>query len=209
VSLRRNRSVRGREDHPEDRIAGGASSNSETSARYAGRGNLQESAAGCVSQAWPLSGVPRLNRVIGPTRSWHEPGISASGSWSGLGRPPDVLSASLRWTIHIHEETLIMDRETVPQSYRGVRCLSCRQPIPVPAILVAMDSALSGKGSAAAHEHPTRVFSLRCRACEREKPYRASDIMDFEGAPRTRPSRALTDHPKGRHTGSQSRGAKA
>lgn len=209
MSLGRYRSVRGREDHPEDRIAGGGSRNSETSARYAGSGNLQESAAGSVSQAWLPCGVPRLNGVIIPARNWHEPGISASGSWSGLRRTPDVSSASLRWAIHILEETLIMDLETVQQSYRGVRCLSCRQPIPLPAILVAMDSTLSGKGSAAAHEHPTRVFSLRCRACEREKPYRASDIMDFEGAPRTRPSRSLTGHPKSRHTGSQSRSAKA
>ena len=87
-----------------------------------------------------------------------------------------------------------MSSETVQQSYRGVRCLSCRQPIPLPAILTH-----------SAHEHSTRVFSLRCRACEREKPYRASEIMDFEGAPRTRVSRAYPIHPKNRHSGSHSR----
>jgi hypothetical protein len=101
-----------------------------------------------------------------------------------------------------------MNLEAVHQSYRGVRCLSCRQPIPLPAILVAMDSTWSGKGSNPVHEHPTRVFSLRCRACEREKPYRASDIMDFEGAPRTRTSRSQMAHPKGRNSGGESRSAK-
>ncbi len=101
-----------------------------------------------------------------------------------------------------------MSVEAIQQSYRGVRCLSCRQPIPLPAILATMDSTLRSKVSESAHEHPTRVFSLRCRACEREKPYRASDIMDFEGAPRTRTSRSQTAHSKGRHTGGQSRSAK-
>ena len=33
-------------------------------------------------------------------------------------------------------------------------------------------------------EQHDRVFSLRCRACEREKPYRASDVVEFEGARR-------------------------
>ena len=100
-----------------------------------------------------------------------------------------------------------MNLEAVQQSYRGVRCLSCRQPIPLPAILTKMDSTLSDEGSHSAHEHPTRVFSLRCRACEREKPYRASDIMDFEGLPRTRVSRSHVVHPKSRHSGSHSRTA--
>jgi hypothetical protein len=97
-----------------------------------------------------------------------------------------------------------MNVEAIQQSYRGVRCLSCRQPIPLPAILIKMDSTLRSKAPDSAHEHPTRVFSLRCRACEREKPYRASDITDFEGAPRARVSRSHAGHPKGRHSASLS-----
>jgi hypothetical protein len=100
-----------------------------------------------------------------------------------------------------------MNLEAVQQSYRGVRCLSCRQPIPLPAILIKMDSTLRGKGQDLVHEHPTRVFSLRCRACERERPYRVSDIMDFDGTPRIRVSRSHTVHPKSRHSSSQSRSA--
>ncbi len=87
-----------------------------------------------------------------------------------------------------------MNMEAVRQSYRGVRCLSCRQPIPLPAILTH-----------SAHEHPGRVFSLRCRACEREKPYRATEIMDFEGAPRARVSGSRAAQPKSRHSLSDSR----
>ncbi len=83
-----------------------------------------------------------------------------------------------------------MNQEAIQQSYRGVRCLSCRQPIPLPTILIEMDSRLRNLSLETAHEELTRVFSLRCRACEREKPYRTSDIVDFEGEPRTRNHRS-------------------
>jgi hypothetical protein len=41
-----------------------------------------------------------------------------------------------------------------------------------------------------------RVFSLRCRACEREMPYRASEIIEIAGTPRPRGSRRAHDHAK-------------
>jgi hypothetical protein len=88
-----------------------------------------------------------------------------------------------------------MNQEAVQQSYRGVRCMSCRQPIPLPSILVEIDSRLRGLAEERADEHSTRVFSLRCRACEREKPYRTSDILDFEGEPRGRNQRSQLLHP--------------
>jgi|HubBroStandDraft_5_1064220.scaffolds.fasta_scaffold56556_2 hypothetical protein len=91
-----------------------------------------------------------------------------------------------------------MNVETFPQSYSGVRCLSCRQPIPLPAILFRMGSKIVGSGSDSALDHPIRVFSLRCRACEREKPYRTSDITNFEGTPRARLSRSLVGRAKHR-----------
>lgn len=75
------------------------------------------------------------------------------------------------------------------QSYLGVRCLSCRQPIPVPSILVGRISAAEQENSLFSAEQHDRVFSLRCRSCEREKPYRASDVVEFEGAPVARMSR--------------------
>lgn len=84
-----------------------------------------------------------------------------------------------------------MTQQSVQQSYRGVRCMSCRQPIPLPAFLIDTDSRIRTQQ---ADEHSTRVFSLRCRSCEREKPYRTSDIMDFEGEPRLRGRRAHPLH---------------
>jgi hypothetical protein len=84
-----------------------------------------------------------------------------------------------------------MNQKAVQQSYRGVRCMSCRQPIPLPKILTERDSRLPGLSSEHTDEHCARVFSLRCRACEREKPYRASEIVDFDGEPRVRASRSV------------------
>lgn len=72
------------------------------------------------------------------------------------------------------------------QSYRGVLCMSCRQPIPLPAILNALEAV--PEKSSEADSHPAlageRVFSLRCRACGREKPYRSMEIIELEGSPR-------------------------
>jgi len=81
-----------------------------------------------------------------------------------------------------------MVAEITKQSYRGVLCMSCRQPIPLPEIVIRMEVHSEVKASEAASDQHDHVFSLRCRACSREKPYRSSDIVEFEGAPRPRPS---------------------
>jgi hypothetical protein len=84
--------------------------------------------------------------------------------------------------------------DVVQHSYRGVRCMSCRQPIPLPAILIEINSRLRDLRGGSVDEHAARVFSLRCRVCEREKPYRTSDIVEFEGEPRPRSSRTHLLH---------------
>ncbi len=94
------------------------------------------------------------------------------------------------------------------QSYLGVRCLSCRQPIPVPGILVGSVSAEEQENSFLPTEQYDRVFSLRCRFCEREKPYRASDMVEFEGAPVARLSRVRSHRDSGQ-PGRLSRSANA
>jgi len=78
-----------------------------------------------------------------------------------------------------------MTEEATIQQYQGVLCWYCRQPIPVPGIVGRMvredtdDASKSG----------TRVFNLRCRACEKEKQYHVGDIVEFEGSPRPRSMR--------------------
>jgi len=88
-------------------------------------------------------------------------------------------------------------QELQERTYRGVLCMSCRQPIPLPAMLANMDSAFRNNTSSEPLDHPARVFSLRCRACYREKPYAASEIMDFEGDPRPNVLRPRVSHPFG------------
>ena len=97
-----------------------------------------------------------------------------------------------------------MTGESTKQSYLGVRCLSCRQPIPVPSILVRTAPDVPGDESVLLYEQHNRVFSLRCRSCEKEKPYRASDIIEFDGEPVTRRSRVRT---RFGHTGRLARAA--
>ncbi len=69
------------------------------------------------------------------------------------------------------------------QFYRGVLCTSCRQPIPLPAIVNSLEGS---SGNSEASSRPERVFSLRCRACGREMPYRSAEIVELEGTPRRR-----------------------
>jgi len=88
----------------------------------------------------------------------------------------------------IPEEILGMMQEIVKQSYRGVLCMSCRQPIPLPEIVIRMEVLPETKVSETALGPREHVFSLRCRACNREKPYRSIDIVEFDGTPRPRPS---------------------
>jgi hypothetical protein len=87
-----------------------------------------------------------------------------------------------------------MTQDAIRQSYRGVLCLSCRQPIPLPAVVANMESANQANASEVQNPKHNRVFSLRCRSCEREKPYRATDIIDFDGTPKPRASRARKAH---------------
>jgi hypothetical protein len=78
-----------------------------------------------------------------------------------------------------------MSHEEVAEHYRGVFCGYCRQPIPLPAIVERLTTRDSGYPARGAH-----VFNLRCRACQKEKPYRRNEITEFEGTPRPRFSKA-------------------
>jgi len=88
-----------------------------------------------------------------------------------------------------------MMQEISKQSYRGVLCMSCRQPIPLPEIVIRMAVLPDPEEAEATPEPREHVFSLRCRACHREKPYRSLDIVEFDGEPRPRPS--IIGNPRG------------
>ena len=65
-------------------------------------------------------------------------------------------------------------------TFRGVECLHCKAPIPVPAI-VSNESAENGVAEGS--QRKSQVFNLRCPYCHKEKPYRTREIVDFEGTP--------------------------
>jgi hypothetical protein len=72
-----------------------------------------------------------------------------------------------------------MTVESERPTFRGVLCLHCQEPIPVPAIVrkLQADTEQSEVGRA-----KSQVFNLRCPSCHKEKPYRLSEIMEFEGS---------------------------
>ncbi|HWF37318.1 MAG TPA: hypothetical protein VG322_02285 [Candidatus Acidoferrales bacterium] len=80
--------------------------------------------------------------------------------------------------------------EEAIQSYRAVICQCCRQPIPLPGIVLHIESTLEQNDSDFGFEKNERAFTLRCRSCEKEMSYRTTDIVDVEGMPKPRMSRA-------------------
>jgi hypothetical protein len=79
-----------------------------------------------------------------------------------------------------------MIEELKTHRYRGVLCLSCRQPIPLPAIVNNLEAERKNDEN---EMRGALVFTLRCRSCDKEQPYRASEIVDFDGPPKSRYSR--------------------
>jgi len=78
-----------------------------------------------------------------------------------------------------------MNQQMEKPVYAGVVCRCCRQAIPLPAIVLSMTAEIENDPSS--YDNPqSRVFSLRCRACDKEMPYRVNEIVDFEGTPRPR-----------------------
>lgn len=75
-----------------------------------------------------------------------------------------------------------MTIETERPTFRGVQCLHCKAPIPVPAIVASLDTS-SNDGTLS--QRKSQVFNVRCPSCHKEKPYRTREIVEFEGTPET------------------------
>lgn len=76
------------------------------------------------------------------------------------------------------------------QQYRGVLCVHCQQPIPLPTSAFRMTTVLVDEGSNKVHDPGPRVLILRCRVCLEEGLYSESKFMDCDGTPRARVSRS-------------------
>ena len=53
-----------------------------------------------------------------------------------------------------------MTQATVQQFYRGVLCLHCKQPIPIPSLVATMEAELRQKDSTLGRHQKCDVFSL-------------------------------------------------
>jgi hypothetical protein len=100
-----------------------------------------------------------------------------------------------------------MTLDTERQSFRGVICLHCKAPIPVPAIVLSIKTALLQE--AGASRENSSVFNLRCSCCHKEKPYRISEIVDCDGTPQPVAPFAQPGSVRPFHLGGATRTAKA
>ena len=69
--------------------------------------------------------------------------------------------------------------------FRGVVCRHCGKPIRIPGIVLRKDTECRGDHDANdTHFHlVSKVFVLRCRACEREAIYAINQIVDCSFTP--------------------------
>jgi hypothetical protein len=93
------------------------------------------------------------------------------------------------------------------QQYRGVLCVHCRQPIPLPTTGSRRAAAPEAENSGQRHDPGPPVFTLRCRVCQEEGLYTESKFIDCEGTPRMRPSRSRKASPLPKDQGNLSRAA--
>jgi hypothetical protein len=85
---------------------------------------------------------------------------------------------------------MVQDQEQ--ESYRGVLCNFCRQPIPLPAIVARAEAVFGNNLGEPSLEGPDKSFHIRCRACDKETSYRTSEIVEVKGVPRSRNFRPRT-----------------
>lgn len=93
------------------------------------------------------------------------------------------------------------------QYYRGVLCLHCRQPIPLPAGVKRRDAEGKEAQAVLGDDFGPRVFTLRCRACQGEGLYTESKFIDCEGTPRMRHTQPRKASPMSSRPGGLSRAA--
>lgn len=102
-----------------------------------------------------------------------------------------------------------MTLETEREHFRGVVCLHCKAPIPVPAIVGTQVNTLHGEGQLEASQAKSLVFTLRCPNCHKEKPYRTREIVNFDGSPEVKAPFALPTSVRLSQRGEQAKTAKA
>ena len=102
-----------------------------------------------------------------------------------------------------------MTLETETRHFRGVVCLHCKAPIPVPVVVGGTGRPVPEAGQDDLSQSNSLVFALRCPSCHKEKPYRTREIVDFEGSPEVSTPFARPNSVRTPRQNDQSRAAKA
>ena len=71
-----------------------------------------------------------------------------------------------------------------PNSYSGVFCLRCGDPIPVSARVIAIQDEIAQGRTGVPY-----AFLARCRTCEYESVYEIGSVQSIDGEPRRRITR--------------------
>ena len=83
-----------------------------------------------------------------------------------------------------------MTQATMQQTYRGVICLHCSNPIPISVLVASIEAERPANEATPGRHQKCQVFHLRCGACGKEKPYKIAEIVEFEGTLVTETPRA-------------------
>src|ERR1700730_17233355 len=86
-----------------------------------------------------------------------------------------------------------MIQDLKQQQYRGVKCVRCRQLIPIPRLVATVEAELRREETTILRDLKCRVFNLRCPACRKERSYMIGEILELEaepaiGTPRAEPN---------------------
>src|SRR6516165_934462 len=72
-----------------------------------------------------------------------------------------------------------MNAAHIQPTFRGVSCRFCQKPIRLSASFIQREITIKQAGSGLGQELCSRVFAMRCRACQGEAIYALGHIVDF------------------------------
>jgi hypothetical protein len=107
------------------------------------------------------------------------------------------------WGSHLAEQESRMSQVENQQSFRGVKCLYCTQPIQISPLVAHIVAEQESEADSPEHEK-CQIFRLRCMSCGKERPYKISEILEFEGEP---PNRMPHIEPASSYLGTRSKAA--
>jgi hypothetical protein len=136
---------------------------------------------------WPRHGV---SDRASPDAMAHQTHFSAQGD-TALQRAHTRPVPTIRAAASAASADPAEIHEPASNTYLGIACSRCREPIPVSAKLAERAGQHNCEETDGTHSFP-----LRCRACNEEGVYAVTEIRDFKGEPMRRRSREHANGPQ-------------